>query len=739
MNRRPLTQIVFWSRLLFFLLASALPLLHPGVLVAFDSSRIWLSFFLVPASCLFGFYAPRLRKGPRISPVSLAVLALFFCTLMIAGFSTVFVSLALQSLLAFALTWLAFRRGLVRVLYVEPPYFIWVAWRLSDFSRSSSSMLELSRGPVAAICAISAIIWILYACMIYALEYESRSAKKDAARSRVSGRGYFLTTLGILGIVVLFTFVLFREPDSVSDFVQRLNASDNRVSPPKKDSGKGLQSVDSEGNASNGKNANEGLSSKRIGKLLEAGDENWRGNQGSKSGSKNQYMVMIVESSVNPLYLAETYNERLDTIEGFTADENYYPNELALTPYLETWENKRLIKDKYRMPVSIEVYSTIPDKVTPWLPFMVEPTVLEEKNFPLRYSYRALSLVSSYSLSGVIPFVPPLSDGERSSLSQCLSVPLSSGDLKTFTSYAENLFEEGDSTAEKIKKILEGFKNCRYEVSSDDEATVFSMKRFLFETHTGDCTEFSNTAALLGRIAGIPSRVVTGYAMKRDLQTATHAKALRTIQQRFAPLEGKDPETLFLITTAHAHSWPEFYLPGLGWVDYESTQYALPPVSGGDPNAQDLVIPKFDGVADRGRPFVMPWIFLAKLLFSLVVMIFALYLLRRWCFILLLSLKARSISEKGTKARYSLFLMGLCARGYRVKRRDETPREYASAYPDLESIMTLYERALLHPSAAEKSESRVSFDKETLNFLRERRTPRVILREVFGTRDRGLL
>ncbi len=54
---------------------------------------------------------------------------------------------------------------------------------------------------------------------------------------------------------------------------------------------------------------------------------------------------------------------------------------------------------------------------------------------------------------------------------------------------------------------------------------------------------------VLARAAGLPARLVIGYA------TGTYDEA----HQRF------------VVTEADAHSWPEIYFPGYGWIRFEPT------------------------------------------------------------------------------------------------------------------------------------------------------------------------
>lgn len=78
--------------------------------------------------------------------------------------------------------------------------------------------------------------------------------------------------------------------------------------------------------------------------------------------------------------------------------------------------------------------------------------------------------------------------------------------------------------------------------------------RFLFETRAGFCEHYASTFTVLMRLAGIPSRVVTGY------------------------LGGQynDIGDYYLIRQSDAHAWSEVWLKGEGWVRIDPTAAIAP-------------------------------------------------------------------------------------------------------------------------------------------------------------------
>jgi transglutaminase-like putative cysteine protease len=72
---------------------------------------------------------------------------------------------------------------------------------------------------------------------------------------------------------------------------------------------------------------------------------------------------------------------------------------------------------------------------------------------------------------------------------------------------------------------------------------------FLFDLQKGYCDYYATAMVVLARAAGLPARLVTGYASG----TYDEAKAR------------------YVVSEAEAHSWPEVYYPGFGWIEFEPT------------------------------------------------------------------------------------------------------------------------------------------------------------------------
>ncbi len=87
----------------------------------------------------------------------------------------------------------------------------------------------------------------------------------------------------------------------------------------------------------------------------------------------------------------------------------------------------------------------------------------------------------------------------------------------------------------------------RYSTSAQPGSGYDALTRFLFDDHTGYCEQFAAAFAVLGRAAGLPTRVVIGFT------------------------PGKRVGDGYVVTGREMHAWPEVFYDGLGWVGYEPT------------------------------------------------------------------------------------------------------------------------------------------------------------------------
>jgi hypothetical protein len=92
-----------------------------------------------------------------------------------------------------------------------------------------------------------------------------------------------------------------------------------------------------------------------------------------------------------------------------------------------------------------------------------------------------------------------------------------------------------------------GFKYSTDAPEGDGRAPLVTF----LDKKSGFCQQYAAAAAVLMRLAGLPSRVVLGYTHK-------------------AP----DARGEFTVMTSDAHAWVEVYLESIGWVSFDPTPFS---------------------------------------------------------------------------------------------------------------------------------------------------------------------
>jgi transglutaminase-like putative cysteine protease len=104
----------------------------------------------------------------------------------------------------------------------------------------------------------------------------------------------------------------------------------------------------------------------------------------------------------------------------------------------------------------------------------------------------------------------------------------------------------------RVERYLLDGRRFRY-TTNVPEPGPDPLGEFLLRTHLGYCQQFAGAAALLLRLAGVPARVVSGFATGRQIR-----------QGRYA------------VRDLDAHEWIEVYFEGYGWVPFNPTPAADP-------------------------------------------------------------------------------------------------------------------------------------------------------------------
>lgn len=684
MTRPGFMRVLFLSRLSIYVLAVAAPLYHPAVRVSYDRPGILLWFVIVPVGFVLAYL--RVKSLTRaqlrlVAGIGLPVIAGFVAR----GVSYAAVQFAGIGIAAFVLTYIVFHsRARGRGVAVMEPFLPALLYhRLMSFSRASEELAASSIGVtrillVVLISGFLAHALILYLCFFHqnGVRYRQRVRKEVAV---------FL----LVGILVLGTIVTAIPPDFVENpVVRNLLGGEAEQEPERIDEyGEGLENgalrSDGRGNDTNGEsgeNALRGIPSDR-----------WPqpGQDGDGGTPENQHAVMVVAAETSPNYLADRYYSILDADAGFARPRDKELNELSHMRTLETWRSSNSSGDRGRRREVIEVLSTLPERYIAYRPESFEPTTLDRRFHPFSYSYQAVSQVLR-TTRGMRARVDEPSEAERAELAEYLDVPLSDADREVFEDHLAQAVDPDDSYYDRIEGILRSFETFQYHAGYSDNVSVRYMVNFLTNTQEGDCVEFSHSTAILARMAGVPSRVVTGYLAAAELQTPSHRRGLQLLMEDLPPLQEFDPDSLYLVTTAHRHAWVQLYLPEYGWVDFETTSYSIPPVGLGDPNQRDVIIPLLRN-AQRTvpGPVIRPQVVL-RFLAAVILLGLAGLLLYRYLLEVGLMLQARGSSDRAARALFRLVLLRYASDGYPGKARSATALEYAAEHPELARFAEIY-------------------------------------------------
>ena len=713
--------ILFYLRLALYLVAVGIPLFHPAVVISYDAATRWLWFLFVPLQMHIAFFLgpPRLKSPIYfIGGAAALVISLF----VVSGFGPSALIFVLAQILAFAMTLLVFRsRELGRPFAVLELFFVaLILIRMLGFSRASETFAQASSGVTQLILGIAIGVFFFHGLVIYLASYREGIRKRSRRELAL-----FLTIAGVIGLaaalfmpadfinhsVVLNDLKNPPDPDFVpldqmSDGFPGGNLQSDRISDLERNGANG------QGNRQNGEQGSEGEdeSESQAARLQGIPSEQWdsrtpgrggradgqsqgesQGEQqgdGEGQGESQQYAVMVIASDRDPIYAAEAYYADFDEFSGFRLTRDQPLNDLTYLRLLETWNNDQPSRDLRRSPVEVYALSTISERVAAYEPRSIQPTIRNTIYHPFDYSYTSISAISM-TTEREWGRVRELTSEEREILAPYLDVQIREELKDELIDHYESVIGDSEGYYGKLDAIIQSYGEYQYNIGFTDDVSVSHISDFLLNTRDGDCTEFSNATALLARLAGIPTRVVTGYLASTGLQTNSHIRGLVMLQEAIEPLQEYPLDSLYLVTTAHRHSWVQVFMPGYGWVDIETTATAIPPMSFGDPNNMDVVIPIINPEV-VARKFQFPWLLaLQGLLVIAAGGLVGAYLFRygRKAY---LSYVARGTSQKALRALSTLMLTHLASEGYPIKPPSETQVEYAEEHPEVEPFAELY-------------------------------------------------
>ena len=144
-----------------------------------------------------------------------------------------------------------------------------------------------------------------------------------------------------------------------------------------------------------------------------------------------------------------------------------------------------------------------------------------------------------------------LQEKSKFAYSECLQLPKNLPER--VKDLAEDITKNCKNDYEKAVAIEEYLATYKYTTAPPDviEDADF-VDTFLFEQKEGYCSYFATAMTVLARCVDIPARYAEGFALPADSKK-----------------DGKN--LLYSVTEKQAHSWPQLYFEGIGWVDFEPT------------------------------------------------------------------------------------------------------------------------------------------------------------------------
>jgi transglutaminase-like putative cysteine protease len=137
---------------------------------------------------------------------------------------------------------------------------------------------------------------------------------------------------------------------------------------------------------------------------------------------------------------------------------------------------------------------------------------------------------------------------------------LQGSQLRQTWALSQRLKRGAANPLEYVKAVEAHLAGDAFTYTESPPASARTLEGFLFDARSGYCQQYSGAMALLLRMAGIPSRVSTGFTA--------------------GSLDRKANE--YVVRDLDAHSWVEAWFPEIGWVTFDPTPSSAPPRSQSD-------------------------------------------------------------------------------------------------------------------------------------------------------------
>lgn len=711
-------KILFITRLFLYILAVILPAFHPAIAIGHDLYTKVSLFFLLPLGMIFGYYFTlpfkSFLKGTLIFLTVLFITTFIFFPLNKGIFFPILVGLW-----GFISTILIFRGQGRFPLFATIEIFLlaYIYFKILEYSRSSEEIANISKNITNIYIVLTFITFLIHSIVLYILNFSTKKLEQFKKE---------ITVFFIIALPIFFIFAIILPPDFIKHKIefnelepeppldlpegegffknkerggQEENTRNGKPLGKRKEKYPSeLQNKNQDNQGQKGENTipenseqSQNEQNQRKNKLEGVPSEQWNEFKNSQQGKEGkQLAIMIIASEIQPVYAAENYLTNYDFQKGFLIDSEEILNELKNKHLISTWKDPEPPNDEKRSPYSIFYLSTIKDRVLAYRPFSVEPTILDKRYHPFDLSYTAISAIST-SLPEDWKDLK-IQSTNNTNLKKYLEVNVEESQKAQLKRYLNQILINKNNYFDILDGILNSYKKYQYKLGFNEKTDIETILNFLFKTKEGDCTEFSATTVLLLRLSGIPARLVYGWIASRELQTPAHVSGLYHLRKKIPYLQKFDLKNLYLVTTAHKHAWIQVYFPKYGWIDIETTSYAIPPKPEFDPNARDVVIPLIEEepLPKKAEKFVFPY----KLFFGFIGILLSITLLSLYFYKILMNLYlfffTRKYSEKSLRLLGYLFYLRLYEYGYPKRKFYETPFDYIEKVPETDLFAKMF-------------------------------------------------
>ncbi|MGG5358825.1 MULTISPECIES: transglutaminase-like domain-containing protein [unclassified Enterococcus] len=176
--------------------------------------------------------------------------------------------------------------------------------------------------------------------------------------------------------------------------------------------------------------------------------------------------------------------------------------------------------------------------------------IIGTHEIPLTIELEVARLDADREKLASIELSPADLEAQKDNLQLPENLPERISDLaEEITASSATLLEKTEAI-EKYLNVSGDFRYSRIDTPHTPSGRDY-VDYFLFDSKVGYCDNFSSAMVVLLRTLDIPARWTKGFS------TGTRTE--------------NDEESTYTIRNSHAHSWPEVFFPGVGWIPFEPT------------------------------------------------------------------------------------------------------------------------------------------------------------------------